>query len=262
MQAARVLKYAVITGLLGYLAKKLLDRLRAKEPDPPENPQPAPSEVESREMTLDQLHQCDGKDGNPMYVSIRGLIYDVSSNPDGLYEQGSDYHNFLGHDCTYAFAHNSLNFEEDLDRGASKLGLWEREALAGWICKYEEQRYPKVGLLKDAPWKADAAEAPAAAPTPDPAIRRRVGVLANQQGTPAEASPTEAGQSRAIEEWEMEYENVELTESVLAVPGVKSTSEEPAVESTSEEPAVESTSPRSPSDEPVLVNSHESHDSS
>ena len=78
-------------------------------------------------LTAVELSKCDGKDGRPMcvllarcayvcdddcrrYLSLCGTIYDVSDNEE-MYQPPSDYNLFLGHDCSYAFALDSLDRE-------------------------------------------------------------------------------------------------------------------------------------------------------
>ena len=40
-----------------------------------------PAETGTLELTLDQLTQYDGKHGNPAYVAVDGVIYDVTNVP-------------------------------------------------------------------------------------------------------------------------------------------------------------------------------------
>jgi membrane-associated progesterone receptor component len=54
------------------------------------NPQPlAPPKADP--FTLDQLKEFDGKDtSKPLYVSIKGTVFDVSSKPE-MYGPGGSY---------------------------------------------------------------------------------------------------------------------------------------------------------------------------
>jgi predicted heme/steroid binding protein len=49
-----------------------------------------------------QLAQADGSDGRPVYLSILGDVFDVSSKPE-FYGKGSGYHHFVGTDGSRAF---------------------------------------------------------------------------------------------------------------------------------------------------------------
>lgn len=52
----------------------------------------------SLELTLDELAQFDGNDGNKAYIAVDGIIYDVTDHPQwtsgthrGQFEAGKDY---------------------------------------------------------------------------------------------------------------------------------------------------------------------------
>ncbi len=56
------------------------------------------SSEESLELTLDELAQFDGNDGNKAYIAVDGIIYDVTDHPQwtsgthrGQFEAGKDY---------------------------------------------------------------------------------------------------------------------------------------------------------------------------
>jgi len=43
-----------------------------------EEPTEVPTETGDLELTIEELSKYDGKDGNPAYIAVDGLIYDVS----------------------------------------------------------------------------------------------------------------------------------------------------------------------------------------
>ena len=54
--------------------------------------------VESLKLTLDELAQYNGKDGNPAYIAVDGVVYDLTHSPQwssgvhrGQFEAGKDY---------------------------------------------------------------------------------------------------------------------------------------------------------------------------
>ncbi len=59
--------------------------------------------IPDREITEMELRRSTGERGYPMYVALRGIVYDVTSCPKwrtGLHE----YLHFAGQDLTTAFA--------------------------------------------------------------------------------------------------------------------------------------------------------------
>ena len=67
-------------------------------------PAPAPSDTTTEtvaaklELTIDELAQYNGKDGNPAYIAVEGVIYDVS---DVLQWKDGEHNGFsAGNDLT------------------------------------------------------------------------------------------------------------------------------------------------------------------
>ena len=50
-------------------------------------------------MSADTLRQYDGSDGRPIYVAIKGQIYDVSAKKE-MYGKGAGYNVFAGKDAS------------------------------------------------------------------------------------------------------------------------------------------------------------------
>ena len=56
-------------------------------------------------LTLEELAEKDGENGRPLYLSIRGRVYDVTKGRS-FYGKGRSYHHFVARDATRAFATN------------------------------------------------------------------------------------------------------------------------------------------------------------
>lgn len=97
------------------------------------------------ELTPDQLKDFDGSDpSKPIYVAIRGNIYDVTTGKS-FYGPGGAYCAFAGKDASRALAKMSKDESEvvpNLD------GLTEKEigVLADWEKKFQA-KYPVVGTV-------------------------------------------------------------------------------------------------------------------
>jgi membrane-associated progesterone receptor component len=55
--------------------------------------------VELKKLTIEELNQYNGKGGAPIYVCIKGKIFDVSTRPD-LYGIGGSYALFAGREIS------------------------------------------------------------------------------------------------------------------------------------------------------------------
>ena len=130
------------------------------------------NEVEQRDFTADQLRHFDGKDNKPIYIALKGDVFDVSSARQ-FYGEGSGYvvyaarcwcapassplqspsptyryNCFAGRDATRAMA--KLSFEEsDLANSrVDDLGPFERDVLNDWYSKFKDYKcYPIVGRV-------------------------------------------------------------------------------------------------------------------
>lgn len=70
----------------------------------PENP-PAESAPDELVLTMEELSQYDGKDGNPAYVAVDGVIYDVTELPK--WKDGEHNGYSAGQDLTDAIKNKS-----------------------------------------------------------------------------------------------------------------------------------------------------------
>ncbi len=53
-------------------------------------------------ITRDQLEEMDGYDGAPLYLSIRGRVYDVTAGSK-FYGEGGEYSDWVGKDASRSF---------------------------------------------------------------------------------------------------------------------------------------------------------------
>ncbi len=53
-------------------------------------------------VTREQLEEMDGFDGAPLYLSIKGRVYDVSAGAK-FYGEGKEYHDWIGKDASRSF---------------------------------------------------------------------------------------------------------------------------------------------------------------
>ncbi|KAK1620530.1 hypothetical protein QYE76_026047 [Lolium multiflorum] len=99
----------------------------------------------STELTAAQLSAYDGSDASkPIYVAIRGKVYDVSAGR-GFYGPGGDYAVFAGREASRALAKMS---KDTADVSGDLAGLSDKElgVLADWEKKFLA-KYPVVGRL-------------------------------------------------------------------------------------------------------------------
>jgi predicted heme/steroid binding protein len=98
-------------------------------------------------MTLEQLSEMDGRtDATPIYLSLGGHIYDVSSARK-MYGPGGSYHSLVGKDATLMLAYGCsedkclANLPRTLNEGAKK-------ELDRWIELYHNHdKYSYIGEL-------------------------------------------------------------------------------------------------------------------
>jgi len=100
--------------------------------------------VPSLSLTLSELEAYDGRtDGRPMYLAIRGVVFDVSSatafyGPDGAYP-------FAGRECARALGKYSTE-EADCRADVDGLSVSEMDALRGWESQFQ-MKYKVVGRV-------------------------------------------------------------------------------------------------------------------
>ena len=94
-----------------------------------------------------ELSKYDASDPNlPIYIALRGVIYDVSAKRDMYGTKGQGYNCFTGRDCSYALAKHSLDEESCKQTDISNLTKGEIDALDSWEANYR-QKYDAVGTV-------------------------------------------------------------------------------------------------------------------
>ncbi|KAL3424273.1 cytochrome b5-like Heme/Steroid binding domain-containing protein [Phlyctema vagabunda] len=97
-------------------------------------------------ISLDHLAKCNGNDGNPCYVAIKGKVFDVSAN--SMYKVGGSYHVFAGHDASRALGMTSTK-AEDVRPDWQDLGEKEKGVLNDWFTFFSK-RYNIIGVVEGA----------------------------------------------------------------------------------------------------------------
>ncbi|CAK7245645.1 MAG: Dihydrodipicolinate synthase [Sporothrix thermara] len=117
---------------------------------PPSFPKDPPATV-FRTYTPHTLLPFDGKEGRPVFLAVRGRVFDVSSGRN-FYGPGGPYENFAGRDASRGLASHSFDEEmltKDLDGPLDPLDDMTPdmlEALQGWEERFES-KYLVVGRL-------------------------------------------------------------------------------------------------------------------
>ncbi|KAK7014420.1 putative steroid-binding protein 3 [Favolaschia claudopus] len=100
-------------------------------------------------FTLAQLKEFDGSNpSKPIYVSIKGTIFDVSAKAD-VYGSGKSYNIFAGKDGSKGLGMSSLKVEHAVP-DHSGLSDAERKVLDDWHAFFSK-RYNVVGRVIDLP---------------------------------------------------------------------------------------------------------------
>eukprot|EP00956_Cyclotella_meneghiniana_P031552 scaffold83136_cov74-Cyclotella_meneghiniana.AAC.5 len=107
-------------------------------------------------ITREELEEMDGFDGAPLYLAIKGRVYDVSAGKK-FYAEGSDYHDWVGKDASRSFGTGCRGGTDrtGMDCLSSSLeGLTDKELkeIDRWVELYEtHDKYTFVGHLVDDP---------------------------------------------------------------------------------------------------------------
>lgn len=131
-----------IFGILVYLRLK---------PKPPQVLPRAPPPTVFRTFTPPELFPYNGLNGMPVYLAVRGRVFDVTSGRN-FYGPGGPYANFAGRDASRGLASGSFDDDmltKDLEGPLDTLEDLDddqREAMRGWEERFEE-KYLVVGKL-------------------------------------------------------------------------------------------------------------------
>lgn len=135
-------KYALIPVMLG-----IEEPMKIKDDIDAEN---------SMTVTRDQLEEMDGYDDTPLYLSIRGRVYDVTAGQT-FYAEGKEYHNWVGTDATRSFGTGCRGGTdktgvECLSESTDGLSDSEELEIDRWLELYEtHDKYTFVGHLIEDP---------------------------------------------------------------------------------------------------------------
>lgn len=102
--------------------------------------------TEMKEFTLEELSLYVGKDNSPIYIALRGMVYDVTSGA-AFYGPEGGYAMFAGRDASKCLAKMSFETQELNKQDLSDLTEEENKTLNDWIEKYEK-KYKKIGTIK------------------------------------------------------------------------------------------------------------------
>jgi membrane-associated progesterone receptor component len=112
---------------------------------------PPPPPTVFKTFTPPTLLPFNGTNNMPVYLAVRGRVFDVTSGRN-FYGPGGPYENFAGRDASRGLALGSFDEEmltKDLHGPLDKLddlGAEEIEAIRGWEERFEE-KYLVVGKL-------------------------------------------------------------------------------------------------------------------
>lgn len=93
-------------------------------------------------FTAADLKPLNGSNGEPIYISVKGVVYDCSSAPQ-FYGPGAAYHVFAGKESTRSLAKMMIS-DEEANAGWDNLSPDTMEVLEEWITKFK-CKYPVVG---------------------------------------------------------------------------------------------------------------------
>ncbi|OBT71385.1 hypothetical protein VF21_09491 [Pseudogymnoascus sp. 05NY08] len=97
-------------------------------------------------ITVEHLSKCNGTDGYPCYVAIKGVVFDVNGKEP--YLPGGSYSVFSGHDASRALAKTSTK-ASDVSPEWFDLDDKEKGVLNDWYTFFSK-RYNIVGKVAGA----------------------------------------------------------------------------------------------------------------
>lgn len=110
--------------------------------------QPTAKPPGNKVFTREELKECKGENGKPLYVAVCGKVYDVSTG-SGFYGPGGPYHYITGRDASRILATMDMD-GSDPNEDISDLTVDQQESLQTWVAKYDS-KYPVVGTLLGKP---------------------------------------------------------------------------------------------------------------
>lgn len=100
------------------------------------------------EFDADSLAAFNGANGAPIYVSVKGVVYDVSKGAD-FYGPGKSYGVFAGKEVSRCLGKMEVNDKES-NAGWRNLNEEHATTLEEWVQKYQA-KYAVVGVFKPDP---------------------------------------------------------------------------------------------------------------
>ncbi|KAL4958278.1 cytochrome b5-like heme/steroid binding domain-containing protein [Aspergillus filifer] len=147
---AEVASIATPINLILFSAFAYLVYLQFRPRQPAVLPKASPAVV-FRTFTPKTLLPFNGENNQPVYLAVRGRVFDVSPGRN-FYGPGGPYENFAGRDASRGLAHQSFDREmltEDLSGpldDLKDLSADQLENLQGWEERFSE-KYLVVGKL-------------------------------------------------------------------------------------------------------------------
>jgi membrane-associated progesterone receptor component len=104
------------------------------------------TEKDLRCFTLSELSRYDGKNSKEIYVSVNGIVYDVTNS--GFYGPNEAYEQFSGHDVSINLAEMTLD-EKSMD--IMDLSHQSEQTKNDVISRgeYYDGKYERIGYLKE-----------------------------------------------------------------------------------------------------------------
>lgn len=97
-------------------------------------------------FSRDQLAMYNGLDQRPIYIAIKGYVYDVTSNAKS-YGPGKSYNKLVGKDSTRLLGLNKLvDKEEKQSWDVSDFSEKQHGSVGKWV-EFFERRYRIVGVI-------------------------------------------------------------------------------------------------------------------
>lgn len=140
----------VIFGLLSlYISFHLSVNSNKKPETKPE--EEVVEEIIPRDFTKEQLLEFNGNQEKPIYIALKGEVYDVSSAKQ-MYGPDTAYHCFAGRDASRAMAKLSFDEVDLTNSNIDDISPFERDTLNDWIEKFKYYKaYPIVGKISTPP---------------------------------------------------------------------------------------------------------------
>ncbi|RNC50610.1 hypothetical protein TcCL_ESM12336 [Trypanosoma cruzi] len=97
--------------------------------------------LECRGFTKEELREYDGIQKGDIYVSVKGVVYEVAPQ---FYGPGQPYHAYAGHEISRCLAKSDTTAKEANKNWMHDCNEEEIEALEWWAKKFDS-KYPVVG---------------------------------------------------------------------------------------------------------------------